>query len=132
MKTYLIDDDSLSLFLAEHLLRLENFASTIHSFQSAEEALVALLAPGADLPQIIFLDLNMPGMNGWQFLEALAPHQAALRGHCYIYILTSSLALSDLEKSTQYGLVTGLIHKPLDRAELRTIKEQLALDQDSD
>jgi len=126
MKTYLIDDDNLAIFLAEHLIRVEKFSTAVHSFQSAQEALAALLVPGEELPQVIFLDLNMPAMNGWQFLDALVPHQATLRGHCHIYILTSSLALRDLEKSTRYELVTGLIHKPLDRTELRAIKAQLA------
>jgi len=130
MKTYLIDDDNLAIFLAENLIRVENFSTAVHSFQSAQEALAALLAPEEDLPQVIFLDLNMPAMNGWQFLDALTPHQAALRGHCHIYILTSSLALRDLEKSTHYELVTGLIHKPLDRTELRAIRAQLSAVED--
>jgi CheY-like chemotaxis protein len=126
MKTYLIDDDDLSLFLARHLLQSENFASSICSFQSAEQALATLLADLAEaLPKIIFLDLNMPLMNGWQFLEALTPYEQELRGRCHIYILTSSLALSDLEKSKHYQLVEGLIHKPLDRGELRAILAQL-------
>jgi CheY-like chemotaxis protein len=126
LKTYLIDDDNLALFLARHLLQAESFASSICAFQSAEEALAALLADRQEaLPEIIFLDLNMPLMNGWQFLEALAPYEHELRGRCYIYILTSSLALCDLEKSTHYQLVEGLIHKPLDRGELLAIRAKL-------
>ena len=127
MKTYLIDDDDLALFLARHLLQAEGFATSISSFQSAEAALATLLAEGWEaLPDILFLDLNMPIMNGWQFLEALTPYEAELRGRCHIYVLTSSLALSDLEKSKNYQLVDGLIHKPLDRGELRAIRARLA------
>jgi len=126
MKTYLIDDDHMAIFLARHLLQSEGFSTTISAFQSAEAALAELLAhEPEDLPRVIFLDLNMPVMNGWQFLEALAPHAAMLRGRCYIYILTSSLALADLEKSKRYQLVEGLIHKPLDRSELRVIRDRL-------
>lgn len=96
MKTYLIDDDNLAIYLTEHLLRAEGFSNCICTFQSAREALDKLVGKKQRVPQVVFLDLNMPVMDGWQFLDALAPYQEALRGNCHIYILTSSLALKDL------------------------------------
>ena len=126
MKTYLIDDDSLAIYLTELLLRTEGFSNSICTFQSAEEALRTLVAEKKEtVPEVVFLDLNMPAMNGWQFLDALAPYEEALRGTCHIYILTSSLALNDLEKAKHYDLVSGLIHKPLDSEEIRAIQAQL-------
>ncbi|MDQ2771624.1 MAG: response regulator [Bacteroidota bacterium] len=126
MKTYLIDDDNIGIYLTEQLLRAEGFAQSISKFQTAEAALEKLINSAPDmLPEVVFLDLNMPLMNGWQFLDALAPYEAKLRDNCHIYILTSSLALSDLEKSRHYPLVAGLIHKPIDRGEIRAIHSQL-------
>jgi len=126
MKTYLIDDDDLGIYLTEQLLRVEGFSNTICTFQSAEEALETLVKTRKEAaPQVVFLDLNMPIMNGWQFLDALAPYEKDLRGTCHIYILTSSLALTDLEKSKHYNLVAGLIHKPLDSEGIRVILAQL-------
>ena len=125
MKTYLIDDDALATYLTEHLLRTEGFSNCICTFQSAQGALDMLLGKTQVVPKVVFLDLNMPMMDGWDFLDALTPHQDALRGNCRIYILTSSLALQDLEKSKQYDLVAGLIHKPLDIREVREIKSRL-------
>ena len=126
MKTYLIDDDAIGAYLTENLLKAEGVAVPIYTFQSAEKALDDLIArPKETLPKVVFLDLNMPLMNGWQFLEALEPYQNKLRDSCHIYILTSSLALADLEKSRHYELVSGLIHKPLDRGEIRAIYAQL-------
>ncbi|RSK29518.1 response regulator [Hymenobacter metallilatus] len=125
LKTYLIDDDSLSIYLTEQLLRAEEFSTVIHTFQSASQALQRLVQEKEPPPQVVFLDLNMPVMNGWQFLDALAPYEDKLLGRCHIYILTSSLALSDLEKSKEYDLVSGLIHKPIDTEEIRAIQSQL-------
>lgn len=126
MKTFLIDDDPLSNYLTEHLLRAERFTSLISTFESAQDALKILQQqPAADLPRVIFLDLNMPVMNGWQFLDALTPWAAKLQGRCHIFVLTSSLALSDMEKAQTYELVDGLIHKPIDRAEIRAIRSRL-------
>ncbi|WP_197273932.1 two-component system response regulator [Hymenobacter sp. DG25A] len=127
MKTYLIDDDDLGIYLTEQLLRAEGFSNCISTFQSATEALNTLVGEKkVAAPDVVFLDLNMPVMSGWDFLDALAPYQDELRGRCHIYILTSSLALADMEKAKQYGLVAGLIHKPIDSEEIRAIHSQLA------
>jgi CheY-like chemotaxis protein len=127
MKTFLIDDDQLSNYLTQNLLRVEGFTSSIYTFASAEEALDTLLQyPPAEMPELVFLDLNMPLMNGWQFLDALKPYENQLRGRCHIFVLTSSLALADMEKAKTYDLVSGLIHKPIDSKEIQSIRSQLA------
>ncbi|MBF9237091.1 response regulator [Hymenobacter sp. BT683] len=129
MKTYLIDDDNLAIYLTEQLLRSQGFSDCICTFLSAEQALDTLVTEDKGAPpQVVFLDLNMPVMDGWEFLDALAPYEEQLRGNCQIYILTSSLALTDLEKSKHYDLVAGLIHKPLDSEEIRAIQSKLEND----
>ncbi|WBA42504.1 response regulator [Hymenobacter canadensis] len=125
MNTFLIDDDSLSNYLTETLLKMEDFSSDIRTFEAADEALAELLQE-PEQPRVVFLDLNMPLMNGWEFLDALAPYQGRLQGNCRIYILTSSLALADLNRSRHYDLVAGLIHKPIDSGEIRAIQAAMA------
>lgn len=126
MLTYIIDDEAISLFLTEQVLRLEGLTSTIRTFSGADEALHFLLPRlNTEMPEVVFLDLNMPQMNGWDFLEALAPYEAELAGRCRIYILTSSLALTDTDRAKTYALVAGIVHKPLDEDEVRGIREAL-------
>lgn len=122
MLTYLIDDDTVSLFIAEQMLLQEGFLAPILAFTSAEEAWV-YLRPRlvSEPPELIFLDLNMPMMDGWGFLDLLAPHAAALKGCCRIYLLTSSLALADTEKAQGHALVQGVIHKPLNEEAIRAV-----------
>jgi CheY-like chemotaxis protein len=122
MLTYLIDDDSVSLFIADQMLRFEGFEGTILTFDSNEKALDHLLTHlTVELPRFILLDLNMPLIDGWSFLDALVPHTASLQGQCDIYLLTSSLAWADTAKAKSYGLVKSIIHKPLNEEHVASI-----------
>jgi CheY-like chemotaxis protein len=129
MLTYLIDDDPISLYLAEQVLLSEELATEVQLFGAAEDALHSLVPRLATAPpRLILLDLNMPLMDGWQFLDALAPHAAALRrSGCHLYVLTSSLATTDLAKVKQYDLVRAIIHKPIGEREVQAIKARLGL-----
>lgn len=127
MKTYIIDDDQISIFLTKHCLTEAGFPGDFLSFLSAEKALNTILEemPTA-IPQVILLDLNMPGMSGWEFLDELVPFNPQLLGRCHIYILTSSLDISDTAKSKEYELVKGLIHKVIKLEDVQTILYQLS------
>ena len=123
MLTYLIDDEPISLFLTEQVLRQAGVTSAIRPFGAAQEALHCLVVRlPAEAPGVVLLDLNMPGMNGWEFLEALAPHAATLAGRCHIYLLTSSLAVTDTVRANDFALVRGVIHKPLNEDEVHGIR----------
>lgn len=114
MKIYVIDDDHLSTFVTLNMLALEDATYDISTFLSANEALEALQEVNeAEIPELIFVDLNMPIMDGWDFLDALAPLAPRLRERCSIYILTSSLDISDTNRLKDYPFVSGLIQKPI-------------------
>ncbi|TDN39398.1 response regulator [Hymenobacter sp. UV11] len=128
MDTILIDDDPTSIFLTTRLLKREGQpADTVKSFRSPVDAVAFFRkqAPTGSLPHVVLLDLNMPLLSGWEVLEALKPLEVSLLGKSAFYILTSSLALADMARAKGYPLVAGVLHKPLDRAEIQTIQARV-------
>jgi len=122
MQTFIIDDDSIIHFLTKHTLQKAKYPGSITSFLSAKEALRVLVQDiPTNIPQVIFLDLNMPVMNGWEFLEALTSYKQQLLGRCRIYILTSSVDLSDIAKAETFEFVGGYINKPLTPANIKAV-----------
>jgi two-component system, chemotaxis family, chemotaxis protein CheY len=127
-KVYIVDDDEVSIFLTEAMLEAECFATECKGFQDAKMALQNLLesarGSGADtLPEVIFLDLNMPFLSGWDFIDALAPYEQALKGHCRIYILTSSVDEQERKRANSNSLVAGFLQKPLEDECLTQLKK---------
>ncbi|MEO9872892.1 response regulator [Ekhidna sp.] len=111
-KILLVDDDPIFLTLAELAIRKENATVEIYKAMNGEEAIDFLKSQSVD---IIFLDLNMPVMNGWEFLEALP--ELTNKGK-QIYILTSSIDPSDQRKADENPFVTSMLEKPLDREKI--------------
>lgn len=107
---YLIDDDDIQNLINTRVISLANDQLHVQSFTSAEQALNNLESlNGAGYPKLIFLDINMPKMNGWDFLEEYEKHQYPVN----IYMLSSSINSKDIDKSTTYKSVKGFISKPL-------------------
>ncbi len=123
-KVYIIDDDDISLFLSSLVLEESGFAAKVLTYTSADSALRQLSDSNhTDLPEVILLDLNMPGKNGWDFLETLRQCEQKFQGRTSIFILTSSIAASDKARSKNYRLVQGFLHKPLDDESLDFIRQ---------
>lgn len=122
MKIWLIDDDNVTNMLNRYFLEEHYPKLTIRSFIYAAEALGELLN-GSDHPNFILLDINMPGMNGWEFLENLQEAQADFEKLPHIYMLSSSLDPEDEAKARKSALVKGFISKPLEVDKLLFLNE---------
>lgn len=123
---FIIDDDQICHFITRHLIKSEHLVQEATCFYEAEEALQQLLSDLPDsLPDMIFLDLNMPHMNGWQFLDALLPYESQISPHTKIFILTSSVDAVDQEKAWDCPLVSAYFLKPLQPRDLEIIRELL-------
>lgn len=111
----LVDDDEVSNFLNEDLIKDLNFASEIYIATNGEEALGFLKSEcifKKDCPDLILLDLNMPVMNGFEFLSEFEKLKSKLNVKVPIVVLTSSSNLRDME-SVQKFEISGYINKPL-------------------
>jgi CheY-like chemotaxis protein len=111
-KILLVDDDHIFLTLAKINIEKVMPEATIYTAANGEEAMAFLLIQEVD---IIFLDLNMPIMDGWELLEELSNHD---KTNQKIFVVTSSIDPSDKRKAEENPLVTSMVEKPLDREKL--------------
>ena len=124
--TYLIDDDKLSVKLVSLLLQKNDFCEEIQSFHNP---LIALdnfkkkIKADEYLPDVVLLDLNMPVMDGWQFLDEFI--DLPLQKKISVFILTSSIDPFDIEMAKNYPLVKSYIMKPITYEKLEAINQLL-------
>lgn len=121
-KTYIIDDDSIFTFVMKKLLDKHQGFGSVVDFKDGHEALNLLFSKDADLPCIILLDLNMPLLDGWQFLDEL--QASKVWEQLNVFILSSSIDYHDIEKSKQYSVVKDFISKPIDHSKLDIILQK--------
>jgi two-component SAPR family response regulator len=118
-----IDDEFLSVFICEQFIKRILKDPEINSCSNGKHAIDMLLEiKNQDthlLPDYIFLDIDMPVMNAWEFLEQYNNLNIDPSGKCKIYILTSSLYQSDARKSALYTMIKDYIIKPLDIHKIR-------------
>ncbi len=119
----LVDDDSVSNFINELTLQEMNFSNLIHVSENGKEALHYLtqsLRGFEESPDLIFLDINMPVMDGFQFLEEFEKLPLAKRKSIRVIMLTSSSATLDMSKAKRYN-INGYIVKPLCKSKLEEV-----------
>ena len=116
----LIDDDPVMNMINRQMLIRSGWSNRIIDFQSAEDALKHLNQETETQKNfIILLDLNMPGMSGWDFIEFV--ENTPYKDFLTINILTSSVTSHDSEKALKYPLVKDYIIKPMNVAKCQEI-----------
>jgi CheY-like chemotaxis protein len=123
-KLVFIDDDPIDHFMMKHLLRGKNYFDTTTYTIYGSLVLDYIEENKTDpekLPDVIFVDLNMPLFSGWEFLERLEQIQAGIDKEIQVYVISSSLRPVDREISTKYPFVNEFITKPIDTQEVERI-----------
>lgn len=123
----LIDDDDIFIFLITKIIKVSNLIDSIIVFGNGKEAITFLSENVTNphlLPEIILLDLSMPIMDGWQFLEGLTKLDPHIEKKITIYICTSSISPDDLNKAKNIPYVTDFLIKPVTKEKLIEILEK--------
>lgn len=112
----LIDDDDIFVFLTKKVIEQTDLVEQIKVFGNGRDA-INFLKKNADnsdlLPEIILLDLNMPIMDGWQFLEDYILLKPKIDKKITIYIISSSISPHDIERAKGINAVSDFIIKPV-------------------
>lgn len=130
MNVLCIDDDPITLMLCKKVIEKVNFASTIFTSNNGEEALEFFNSLNQDKEfekiDIVFLDLNMPIMNGWEFLDEYIKNQFdKVFNKTKFIVLSSTIDPKDINKSKTYEIVIDFISKPITKELLEDLKTKL-------
>ncbi|GAA4313824.1 response regulator [Pontixanthobacter gangjinensis] len=122
---WVIDDDEIYQLIIKKLIRRSEVFEEQLYFRSAREVLEQLDSSQVFLPDVILLDINMPMLDGWQFIDKLKSRYEDFSCRTTIYIVSSSIAYSDRERAERYPEVSGFISKPMTVEKLRNIGEAI-------
>lgn len=124
----LVDDDELFVYLTIKSIKQTNLVDDIQVFGNGLDALNFLkenMGNTEALPEVMLLDLSMPIMNGWQFLEEYTKLNPILGKKITIYICSSSISPDDIARSKTINAVSDYIIKPLTKDKLIAMVKQL-------
>ncbi len=124
LNVLLVEDDPITIMVCDRIIKLSDFAEKVVSCENGKTAMDhihKLVAEGGKFPEIIFLDINMPVMNGWDFLEEFEAIKDKISPMPRIFILSSTVDPEDYKRAKSFTAVDNFISKPLSKEFLENI-----------
>ncbi len=128
----IIDDDKIYVNLVKKIIEIKKLSENLLIYKNGKEALdyfkniMETVTDEDKLPDIIFLDLNMPVMDGWEFLNEFIKIKNNLNKKITLYVVSSSIDPRDLERAKSFNLVTDYLIKPIELKKFEKIFEKTA------
>lgn len=126
----IIDDDPTNNFICETVIKRLDSSAVVLIFEDPEKAIVKILdmysTSRAYLPTILLLDINMPTMNGWEFLDVFKTFTDVLKEQFEIYILSSSTE-DFSSKKREYPFISDFLQKPFTQASLEKVISETSI-----
>lgn len=116
-RVLLVEDDPITIMVCDRIIKMNGFSDDVKSCENGRYALEYLKekSTGVEWPDIIFLDINMPVMNGWDFLDELELIKETLPPLPRIFILSSTVDPEDFNRAKLFSTVEDFISKPLEK-----------------
>jgi len=126
MITCIIDDDEIYLFSVKKVIEVNKFSEEVLEFRNGQEAIdfFSTCSDHSKLPDVILLDINMPIMNGWEFLEAFKKITPAFSKKMMLFVVSSSVDTTDVDKARALSNVHDYLIKPMTASQLENIYHQ--------
>ncbi|HEY6159636.1 MAG TPA: response regulator [Bacteroidia bacterium] len=125
---FLVDDDEIYVFLTKRTIEETNLADQVKIFRNGKEA-IDFLEGAADnielLPEIIFLDITMPILDGWGFIEEYISLKPRLGKKITLYIVSTSVSPADIQRAKEISVVSDFIIKPVTKEKFIDVIKKL-------
>jgi CheY-like chemotaxis protein len=118
---WVIDDDPIYQIIVNKIIQKSELFSSASSFTNGKDAIDALkktLENNEMPPNMILLDINMPIMDGWEFMEEMVLLKSQIHEPIHIYIVSSSIAIEDKSKAKSYSEIIAYLSKPVNSNDL--------------
>lgn len=132
-KVMIIDDNEIDIFIASSMILKHSLAEKIIKYTSAKDALDYLIKNQYDtkeLPEVVLLDINMPLLTGFEFMDIYKKLDARIKNHCKVYIVSSTIDKDEIKRAENNKNIVAFQVKPVTNKFLDSIAATSLLPKD--